>query len=103
MKSIIPLILTAMFVAACSESKNPPEEKKEDASVVVEEKRTVEVNVPVKMENSISTQANVKGVPPRPVTKGLYDFSECKAKYPVGSDDYKSCVKAKYPNVKFVD
>ena len=41
MKSIVPLFLTAMFVVACSESKNPPEEKKEDASVVVEEKRTV--------------------------------------------------------------
>lgn len=39
--------------------------------------------------------------PPKPATKGLYDFSECKAKHPEGSDAYKECVKAKYPNLKF--
>jgi len=39
--------------------------------------------------------------PPKPATKGLYDFSECKAKHPEGSDAYKDCVKAKYPNLKF--
>ena len=38
--------------------------------------------------------------PPKPATKGLYDFSECKAKYPEGSGAYKDCVKAKYPNLK---
>jgi hypothetical protein len=57
------------------------------------------------MKNAVQNQAEGKGVPPKPgklyappkpATKGLYDFSECKAKYPEGSEAYKDCVKVKY-------
>ena len=85
-KALLLFILTA-FVLACSESKTLPSEKDFDRS----------------QKGFNNPLGNVKGIPPRPVTKGLYDFSECKAKFKVGTEDYKGCVKAKYPNIKFAE
>ncbi|WP_173384447.1 hypothetical protein [Fibrobacter succinogenes] len=88
MKRILLLLVAMVFGVACSKEKNIPEEKSSDR--------------PRTETNNSSTEGTVKGIPPRPVTKGLYDFSECDAKFKEGTEDYKSCVKAKYPNVKFV-
>lgn len=83
MKRVLLLFIVTIFVVACSRDA----EKDSDH---------------FQMEfNSSLTESAVKGIPPRPATKGLYDFSECKAKFKVGTEDYKGCVKAKYPNVKF--
>lgn len=87
MKRILLLLVATVFVVACSGEKNNSEEKSSDRS------RTE--------TNNSSTESTVKGIPPRPVTKGLYDFSECRAKYTVGTEAYKECVRAKYPHVKF--
>lgn len=84
MKWPLSLFVVTIFVVACSRNT----EKDSNYPQMVE-------------SNNPLTESTVKGIPPKPVTKGLYDFSECRAKFKVGTEDYKKCVKAKYPNIKF--
>lgn len=83
MKRALLLFIVTIFVVACSRDTEK------------------DSNHPQMESNNSLTESTVKGIPPMPATKGLYDFSECKAKFKVGTEDYKGCVKAKYPNVKF--
>ena len=101
MKNALLLFILTTFVLACSESKTLPSERGFDRFQTESYAPQVESSAPQAETKSSSTESTVKGFPPRPVTKGLYDFSECKAKYKVGTEDYKGCVKAKYSNIKF--
>ena len=83
MKWPLSLFVVTIFVVACSRNTEK------------------DSNHPQMESNNPLTESTVKGIPPKPVTKGLYDFSECRAKFKVGTEDYKKCVKAKYPNIKF--
>lgn len=87
MKRILLLLVATVFAVACSGEKNNPEEK----------------NVLGDKQDVVESPANSIGVPPKPETKGAYDFSGCKAKYKVRTEAYKECVRAKYPHVKFAD
>ena len=108
MKKISLLFLMAIFAISCSKDESRSEKKVDLPNV--DGMQSVEASLPAENENAVQNQAEGKGVPPKPgklyappkpATKGLYDFSECKAKHPEGSEAYKDCVKAKYPNLKF--
>lgn len=99
MKKVILFVAISLLLGACSE-KSESEKSKVVPSATAE--------TPVEAYGTMQ-EPSAPGVPPKPAklyappkpaTKGLYDFSECKAKYPEGSEAYKDCVKVKYPNLK---
>ena len=85
MKKALLLFVVTIFVVACSGDKTRSEE-----------------NAPMPKENVVEPPLYSKGVPPKPETKGVAgDISECMAKFKVRTEEFKDCVRAKYPHVKF--
>lgn len=84
MKKALLLFVVTIFVVACSGDKTRSEE-----------------SAPMPKENVVEPPVNAKGVPPKPKTQGEVDISECKAKFKVRTEEFKDCVRAKYPHVKF--
>ena len=100
MKKMILFVAISLLFGACSEKSESEKNQVTPfttADTPVEAYGTVqEPSVP-----GVPPKPGKLYAPPKPATKGLYDFSECKAKYSEGSDAYKDCVRAKYPNLKF--
>lgn len=84
MKKALLLFVVTIFVVACSGDKTRSEE-----------------SAPMPRENVVEPSVYSKGVPPKPKTQGEVDISECKAKFKVRTEEFKDCVRAKYPHVKF--
>jgi hypothetical protein len=99
MKKMILFVAISVLFVACSEKS-----ESEKRQVVPSTTANTSVEAYGTEQEPSATGAPSKPgtlyAPPKPATKGLYDFSECKAKHPEGSEAYKDCVKAKYPNLK---
>lgn len=50
-----------------------------------------------------SRESSQKFEPPKPNTKGAFDFTECEEKHGSDTENFRACVKARYPNIKFAE
>lgn len=102
MKKSIFFVVLLFLLVACSEKAASEKQSVEKYNVPSgENAASAEYANPSVDANGAQPMPGAKFAPPKPVTKGAFDFSECKEKYVVGTEDYKNCVKAKYPNAKF--
>lgn len=100
MKKVILFVAILLLLGACSE-KSESEKSKVVPSITADTPVEAYGTMQESSAPGVPPKPGKLYAPPKPATKGLYDFSECKASHPEGSDGYKDCVKAKYPNLKF--
>ncbi|MCQ2099760.1 MAG: hypothetical protein MJZ10_05565 [Fibrobacter sp.] len=104
MKTIAMLIAMTFLVAACNDEErkalthNHPETSRIQDSQILTGPNELHLQKPLETQERFLNAA-----PPKPITKGAYDFSECKEKYGSGTKEFRKCVQAKYPNMKFVE
>lgn len=104
MKAIAMLFVATLVLTACkNDDHKSPHNQKGRAEQEVDNPAEVQEQALKATSPESATQENVQRIaPPKPKTAGAFDFSECESKFGSGTDDFRSCVQAKYPNMKFV-
>ncbi|HPW94556.1 MAG TPA: hypothetical protein PLT31_05125 [Fibrobacteraceae bacterium] len=100
MKAVAMLFaLMFIFVACKNEDHKTSDNQKfqdvQESQIPLEAKKALN---PLGVE-----EPELNAAPSKPKTEGAFDFSDCKEKHGTGTEQFRACVRAKYPNMKFVE